>query len=663
MANQFVKLQTSQPDALPSARAANGCCSSGPAEARPVSPVAAWLVFCAFWSFTGWVLSLAHALNEVGYAVAALVGIVGAAIWIRKTRRRLIEFPCFPKLRRRFRRLCPLTFLTLAVMASLGGALYGPANYDALSYRIPRVLHWLAEGRWHWIHTGFHALNVNATGFEWVSAPLILLARSARLLFLINAISFCLMPGLLFSCFTLLGIKRRVAYAWMWLLPSGYCFLLQAGSVANDLFVTLLGLAAVTYALRAQKSGLPDELWLSILAAALFTGAKATALPLVLVWLVAAAPGWRLLKERIATTMAVGVLALTVSFLPTAALNWYHCGDWTGAKAQHFNLTGADTAARWFGNAGMTVVNNFTPPVAPFANHWNTKVAPKLVPVGLREKVANSFDARGGVFAIGEMQIEEAAGLGFGISVLLAVSALAACMVGARQRPRAATSTVRAMQWAIFAATLVAVLAVMKMAFAKSTPRLLAPYYIFLAMPCLLLPGNAHLVRGRWWSVAVVANWLLAAFLLVINPARPLFPARATLNFAARQGTSAKLLSRLDQVYSVYAQRPNGFAPVLRALPANEKVVGLVRSDDPEASLWWPLGARRIVHVCPEDNAEAIRSRGIRYVLLNREKSGGILQEPLESWLQRMNAKVAKEIPLKLRAAEPEANWLLVELH
>jgi hypothetical protein len=68
------------------------------------------------------------------------------------------------------------------------------------------------------------------------------------------------------------------------------------------------------------------------------------------------------------------------------------------------------------------------------------------------------------------------------------------------------------------------------------------------------------------------------------------------------------------------------------------------------------------VHVCPDDSAEWVRTQGIRYVLLSREKSANILQQPLDAWLQRMNAKVAKEIPLKLRAAEPEATWLLVEL-
>ena len=68
------------------------------------------------------------------------------------------ESPLAKKLRR-FRKPFPLAFLILAVMAFLGGALYAPTNYDALSYRLPRVLHWLAENQWHWIHTIFPRLN------------------------------------------------------------------------------------------------------------------------------------------------------------------------------------------------------------------------------------------------------------------------------------------------------------------------------------------------------------------------------------------------------------------------------------------------------------------------------------------------------------------------
>ena len=42
---------------------------------------------------------------------------------------------------------------------------------------------------------------------------------------------------------TRLGVRPRAAWCWMWLFPSGYGYVLQAGSVVNDMFGALLVLA------------------------------------------------------------------------------------------------------------------------------------------------------------------------------------------------------------------------------------------------------------------------------------------------------------------------------------------------------------------------------------------------------------------------------------
>ena len=71
---------------------------------------------------------------------------------------------------------------------------------------------------------------------------------------------------------TRLGVRPRVAWPWMWLLPTGYNFLLQAGSIGNDTVPTIYALAAVDFGLRAWESRRLSYLWLSILSAALLTG-------------------------------------------------------------------------------------------------------------------------------------------------------------------------------------------------------------------------------------------------------------------------------------------------------------------------------------------------------------------------------------------------------
>ena len=187
---------------------------------------------------------------------------------------------------RRFRRPLPFCFGALAVLIFLGGAIYPPGNYTGLTYRVARVLQWLAHGRWFWIHTANYRMNDRACGIEWLSAPLLLFTKSDRGLFLLNFLPFLLLPGLVFSVFTRLGVRARVAWQWMWLLPTGYNFLLQAGGIANDTFPDGICAGGAGFRVCAQLeiAARLADLWHSILAAALLTGAKASNLPLLLPW-------------------------------------------------------------------------------------------------------------------------------------------------------------------------------------------------------------------------------------------------------------------------------------------------------------------------------------------------------------------------------------------
>jgi peptidoglycan/LPS O-acetylase OafA/YrhL len=142
---------------------------------------------------------------------------------------------CVFRRKRRFRRLLPALFLVTALLAGLGGALYAPNNIDALAYRFPRVLHWLSAEGWHWVASPTMQVNYSGTVYEWLMTPLYLFTRRDRLFFLIDWISYLFLPGLIFSVFLGCGISRRVAWAWMWLLPMGFCYVMQAGSIGNDL--------------------------------------------------------------------------------------------------------------------------------------------------------------------------------------------------------------------------------------------------------------------------------------------------------------------------------------------------------------------------------------------------------------------------------------------
>ena len=620
-----------------------------------------WVWFCAYLNCAGWTLSALHQLNARGYAGALLLGCAALLVW----RKNYIEdrqanpargFFRWRKFRRRFRRPFPFAFLILATMAFLGGLIYAPTNYDALAYRLPRILHWLAADQWHWIHSFFDRINNRSCGIEWVSAPFLALLKTDRLLFLINTVSFLLLPGLVFSVFTRLGVRRRVAWHWMWIAPTGYCFVLQAGSIGNDLFGAVFALAAVDFALRAKISRSSGDIFAAVLAAALMTGAKLSSLPLLLPWAIAMLPSLKLFFRWPVRTVAVGVIAIAASALPTMVLNAHFSDDWSGAGLKHGNIKHA-AIIKAGANAGLLTIHNLTPPIFPFAAAWERGVS-NIIPASVTMKVSEVMvEPRAARFSIEEMQMEENAGLGFGVSALFLVSVMAAAF--ARQKKSAPSDSL----WLVCVrwSPVIAMLAVMTQSNLAGIARILTPYYLLLLPPLLAGGGHELLVKKNWWRAAAFAGFLFAAGLLVISPARPLFPVQTILEKI--QKPDSRLLARMKEVYSVYGHRNDGFAPARAILPPGLKVLGMVTFDDPETSLWRPFGSRRIEHVRPGDTAASLKARHIEYILLREQAIGQWFHCPLADWLKQMNAQVVQKIPLDLRASSGPLDWYLVRLN
>ena len=620
-----------------------------------------WVWSCAYLNCVGWTLSALHQLNAKGYAVALAIWFVALAVWRKKSSESLSPRIRWQKLSRRFRKPFPLAFLILAAMAFLGGAIYAPTNYDALAYRLPRVLHWLAADQWHWIHTIFPRVNNRGCGIEWVSAPLIAVTKSDRLLFLINIVSFLLLPGLIFSVFTRLGVGRRVAWHWMWILPAGYCFLTQAASIGNDMFAAPFALAMVDFALRTRISKSLRDFFASVLAAALLTGVKMPNLPLLLPWAVALLPSLRLLWRRPARTLLVGVVALSASIVPTMFFNAknYH-GDWTGMKPETIGLQKMPALLAPH-NVVLCAVQNFTPPIFPFGKSWD-RLVQKVMPTWWHQQLMHMMEPTGANLSMPEMQTEENAGVGFGVCLLLLTSIVFA-ELHRRRRPFVAKAKPREAAWlaAVRLSPYVSLSVMFFESFTGPLGRTIAPYYPLLLPSLLLRPAHQKLVTQHWWRAAAFIAFLAAAGLLLISPARPLFPVEALL--AKISGATSPAMARVREVYLVYHERNHAFAPALAALPPDLKMIGMITADDPETSLWYPFGARRIVHVCPQDAAADLKALGVEYVLVKPEVIETRFSVTPGDWLKIMNAQVLQTISLNLRAADGPRDWLLVKLN
>ena len=618
--------------------------------------VTIWIWLCAYLNCAGWTLSALHRLNAGGYAVALTLGLAAVLVWKQKS-----GAPLYPKIHsqkflRRFRRGFPLGFLVLAALAFLGGALHPPTNYDALAYRLPRVLHWLAAGQWHWIHSAFDRLNNRSCGIEWVSAPVLALLKSDRPLFLINFISFLLLPGLVFGVFTRLGVGRRVAWHWMWLAPTAYGFVLQAGSIGNDLFGAVFALAAVDFALRAKNTGLAAAFFTSVLAAALMTSAKTNNLPLLLPWAVALLPSLKMIFRRPLATLLVGALAVGASGLPTIYFNLKTSGDWSGARLAGGAVERA-IVYRTGANAVSLTLQNVVPPVFPMADKWNRLVKGHLPPA-LAGKLEALIETPGSRFPLPQMQMEENAGLGFGLTFFFGVSLLA---VAVRRGKIIATwefSWPAAVRWA----SALAFLALLTQSNVTAIGRLFSAYYVLPLTLFLAVAGHENLVRRCWWRALAGLVFVMAAGLLIISPARPLFPRDALLEKIHARETAQPQLVRIEDVYSVYRDRPAAFAPALAGLPADVKILGYFAYDKPETSLWRPFGSRRIVHVCPGDRPANLKAQGVHYVLASPNGFEDYFNRPLAQWLVEMDAEVVQTISLRLRAADPAQDWCLIRL-
>ncbi len=614
-----------------------------------------WIWICAYLNCAGWALSWLHQLNAGGYAVALALGLAGALVWHQKNKQPLGPELRWPKLRRRFRHAFPLAFLALATLAFLGGALHPANNYDTLAYRTPRVLHWLAAEQWHWVHTDFPRLNTRTAGFEWLTAPQFLFLKTDRFVFLLNVIAFLLLPGRVFGVLTRLGVRPRAAWHWMWLFPTGYGYVLEAGSVVNDMFGALMAFAAIEYALRASREKNLSCLWTAGLAAALMTAVKAFNIVLLLPWALAALPALKLLARRPAASMAVILLAASASMIPTSILDAKYCGDWTGANIEATPIGGGHELIRLPVTSVNLVLGNLAPPVFPFAQSWEVLVQ-RVLPGKFKQAMAGNFEGSMTKFQVPELQVEESAGLGCGLSLLLL--ALLARKIRAGEiwpaRLFALETLVPLGAWAGLGVF------VLRVGIAGPA-RYLLPFYLLLAVPFFAGPAAGQIFRFRRWRMAAFAVFAVAGGLLILSPPRPLWPANTLLRSLGAEHSPHRLLVRAWAVYSVYDSRVDGFAPVLAALPPDANPLGYLAFDEPETALCHPFGARRILHLCFADSPAQTRARDLKYALVCERTLSEHHNQSLTDWLTANRAEVVQAFQLRLRAAQPPYGWVLVK--
>jgi hypothetical protein len=441
----------------------------------------------------------------------------------------------------------------------------------------------------------------------------------------------------------------------MWIFPTGYGFLLQAGSIANDLFTALWPMAALEFALRARQSKRVEFVWLSGFAAAVMTASKAFTLLLLPAWGLAILPALPLLVRRPAASVIAIAIAAVASMLPTAILNIKHCGDWTGLAAEPVLLASGPPLFQTAVNSFLILLQNFAPPIFPFSGAWDRFVS-QNIPPGLAANLSRFFEADAARLRIPELQAEEAAGLGFGVTFLLLTVALTQVRHGIRVSVKSAFNQRNIIALAAFAGALI----YMAQSGLYAPGRYLLPHSFFILLPIFALPAAAALVRNKWWRYLALSTFGIAALLVILSPARPLFPAVSL--FGRLDDTAHPILLRAADVYSIYRQRPDLLRPIRQTLPPSAKTIGLLLYSNPETSLWRPFGSRRVLHIRGDDTPQFTRSRGIQYVVIGPNLYFDKHRITADQWAKENNGELLGRFPIRILARGPAIDFVLIQL-
>jgi hypothetical protein len=626
---------------------------AGTREGSSFDWLAVWILFSSWCTLSGWGLSCLGGLNRAGY-LGSLLLFAGGIVLGRRHLQVPGGRPLFLLRKTSYARWLPKLWLALALLILAGGLLYHPDNYDYLTYRFPRLLHWTWDGHWSWLTTANDRQNFSATGMEWLMAPWFVLFQTDRLFFIINFISYLFLPGLVFSVLRQLGISGRLCWWWMWVLPAGFCFALQAGGTGNDMFGVVYLLAAIHYIFRAAREKSSFHLALSLLAIALMTGTKASTLPLVALWL--AILGWN--RQALRPVCRPGLLLLSaavgvvVCFFPVALLNLHFTGDYTGDPTNRHGVKLTHPLAGVVANSIELVVGNLAPPV------WTHDLQWESFQPALRRWLRSDyprFDITATAF-----QIEETAGVGPGIVAFAALGMI----LGLSRPPRGASLHVRRNTgtWWIVAGTAVACLAYLTKMGSEAAPRLFAAYYVAGLMALLLLvPLDGAVTHRRLWKGLAYLAMALVFPLVLLNPSRPLVPVGWIETGFQAVHLPSSALSQLNRGYGIRAHRLDNLAELRRRIPPSEHAAGyLGGGDDPEVSPWLPFGSRKIVEVTDKTTAADLQNQGVHYVLVSDAKLATFDNVKIEDLEKKWSMTVIAQSNLTFKTHRGFSIWYLL---
>jgi hypothetical protein len=387
-----------------------------------------------------------------------------------------------------------------------------------------------------------------------------------------------------------------------------YCFVAQAASVGNDLLGAAFFLFAIAFSIEARRTSSVSLLAISALSIAICTGIKASNLPLILPWLLSILPCFEMFRR------ASGKMFLVIaacSFVPMAALNFHHTGNWKGTSPEDKDLEAGSVSAGLIGNTLQATIGALQPPALPMPAPINNQLE-ALIPASLQNFLAADFPRLQLRFV--ELPNEENAGLGLGIFSIIISGFLFTIYSHHHRKHTNQTNSLTGysrqknlplglnlLGLMIYGGMIFSTGAYMALMGSESTARLLSPYYPVLAALPFGLIGISRMLDKKVWRVVFFLLVASAIILPIITPSRPLLPIP---QLATVFKLPENLRQRIDIVYRTYSNRHDDLSKIREALPEDARNIGLVCSvNDTEISLWKPFNSqRRVSHLTNSDN-------------------------------------------------------------
>jgi len=197
----------------------------------------------------------------------------------------------------------------------------------------------------------------------------------------------------------------------------------------------------------------------------------------------------------------------------------------------------------------------------------------------------------------------------------------------------------------------------------EAAPRLVTPYYIVLIAGALVVASlDGRVVRWKLFRFAGIVVIASAFPMMILAPARPLFPTEAFGALLENHG-GAKLRQRFDAVYALFASRAFAFQQVLPLIPATESHIGFVQNGNAlEAALWRPFGSHQVIDVTAENSAEEVRARGIRWLVVSGDALARRGNTDIATLLSKWSGHLVAEKHFAMTVHQGDDVWYVVDL-